>query len=171
MTLDAVAASSVVGGVAVLVLGWAVVVSARSAATGPEWAMAFLRKSRIVWLSVAITGLCLLLLEPRWLGLGIAYLAFVARWMAGRVADGIEEALALGPYVAPPAGRRVAILSRTVLGLAIATTAAAATGLIAGRSRMDLMIVALTAALVLATLAWRLWREGSRQLMEASRQG
>lgn len=162
MTLDPILASGVVGATGATVLAWGAAISARSAGIGPEWAVAFLAKSRRVWLGVLVVGLLVgLVAEPRWLGLTVAYIAWVARWMAGRVSTGLSEALALGPYVPPSVHRQLSILYRTVMGLVVAAAVAAGTALIVSRTRIDLTAVALVFAALSAGLAWRLWTVGT----------
>lgn len=161
MILDPGLASGIVGATGATVLAWGATVSARSAGVGPEWAVAFLARSRRVWLGVAGLGLVtFVVVEPRWLGLTVLYIAWVARWVAGRVSTGLTEALMLGPYLAPSPERRLSIVYRTVLGLVVVAAMAAAIGLLLTRLRGDLAVVALVVAGLLGGLAWRLWLVG-----------
>lgn len=169
MSFEPTLASFLVASVGLAVVAWGATVSARAAVRGPNWAAGFLVRSRRAWVGVGLAGLAVALIDPPWVGLTISYLALVSWWLSGRVGRGLTEALELGPYTPPPPVRRLATIHRTVLGLATSAAASAALGLLVSRSRGDLTVLAMVMAALLGALAWHLWREGTRLVLEWGR--
>ncbi len=117
MSLTASAAAVTLVVVVVGVMAWAVVVSAASAARGPEWASRFLATSQtLLFVLLAVSVVALFAVEPAWVPLGAAYAFGVAAWIAGRVRHVVVRGLSAGPYEIDPA-RRYRIVQRAMVGL------------------------------------------------------
>jgi hypothetical protein len=91
VTLGAPAATAVVGSVAVAVVAWGAWLSIGSSRRGPAWAQRVLTGWRPLPWTIGVGGAAAaLVVEPAWMGLGVAYIAVVTGWLMRTVRRNLE---------------------------------------------------------------------------------
>lgn len=99
-----------------MVLTLGSVFSAGAAHRGAEWAARRLKQSRNVAIGLLVIGVVLgILIQPVWVGLSIAYLAFVV-WILGRT---VLRRIQLVDQVAVDPAYAMGVVKRTRIGLLI----------------------------------------------------
>lgn len=92
MSLDAVAATALVGAVAMVVVIWGAWISVGSLRRGPSWALDQLRLWKPLPWALAIGGVgAVFLVDPVWIGLGVVYIALVTGWIIWAVHRNLDR--------------------------------------------------------------------------------
>ncbi len=101
-----------------VVAGWGMATSVISAVRGPAWGVAFITRTRRLWLLLAAAGLTwLFLAEPQWLGFVGAYLGASAWWLGSVVRRRTAALLEIGEGHSVPGLRQAQVLRWTGYGM------------------------------------------------------
>ncbi len=111
--LSSDAGIAVAGLVAIAAVAWGANLSVRSAANGPEWALAHLGRLRLVWPGLIGLGVVVMLaLSPIWIGLAVIYVVATMWFLAASLLRNLHRIQNLDGFVDIGAERRAEILGR-----------------------------------------------------------
>lgn len=120
-----VALAGVLGGL------WGGMLSVRAAVRGPEWVLKHLKRVYPVAMALVAAGIAVMILvSPRWVGVGLIYVTGIVAWMARRVSRTLERVRATGTFEPLPADRQAAILLRASRWLLIGGAVIAAVAVV-----------------------------------------
>ncbi len=120
-------AVGVIGGTMVLMVAGGAWFSTMSAVRGPRWSLGHIRALRSGGLTIAAVGLVLaVMVQPRWLGLSILYLAGVVAFLAWALGRSLARMDAVGALDDFDEDGRSTVIKRAKIGLLVGSLAFAA---------------------------------------------